>query len=108
MPEGPEIRRTALEIGQALCGHAVEVEFAPVALKPYQARLNRQIVTAVTSHGKALLIRFANDLTLYSHNQLYGIWYVRKSGSWSKTNRQLRVRLDTGQRMALLYSEGVG
>lgn len=104
MPEGPEIRRTALDIGQALVGHKVEVQFDYAKIKAWEDSLNGQAVTQVTSHGKALLIRFANDLTLYSHNQLYGVWYVRKSGSWPKTNRQLRVRLDTGSKMALLYS----
>lgn len=104
MPEGPEIRKTAIHIAKALLGQRVEVQFELPRLKPWQDELDGQSVVDVTSHGKALLIRFDNDLTLYSHNQLYGVWYVRKSGSWPKTNRQLRVRLDTGSQMALLYS----
>ena len=78
MPEGPEIRREADRIGEALVGHRlVEVGFGLPRLRRYASMLAGCVVDAVDCRGKALLTRFDNGLTLYSHNQLYGRWYVR-------------------------------
>ena len=59
---------------------------------------------AVEPRGKAMLIRFDNGLNIYSHNQLYGKWMVRRARSYPDTNRQLRLALHTAQKSALLYS----
>ena len=48
-------------------------------------------VKSVTSRGKALLIRFDNDLSLYSHSQLYGKWTVNKVSTEIRWNRSLRA-----------------
>jgi endonuclease-8 len=61
-------------------------------------------VVDVDTHGKALLIRLDGGLSLYAHNQLYGVWYVRERGKWPKTRRSLRVALHTESHSALLYS----
>lgn len=51
-----------------------------------------------------MLIFFDNGLTLYSHNQLYGRWYVTRRGRAPDTRRKLRVALHTETHSALLYS----
>jgi endonuclease-8 len=51
-----------------------------------------------------MLTHFDNDLTLYSHNQLYGRWVVRRRGDLPATNRSLRVGLHTAEYSAILYS----
>ena len=61
-------------------------------------------VTAVDCHGKALLTRFSSGMTLYSHNQLYGVWRVSRRGSTPRTNRSLRLALHTADHSARLYS----
>ncbi|HBK11215.1 MAG TPA: endonuclease VIII, partial [Gammaproteobacteria bacterium] len=58
----------------------------------------------VSSRGKALLTRFSNELTLYSHNQLYGRWYIVRRDQLPATNRTLRVAIHTATHSALLYS----
>jgi endonuclease VIII len=105
MPEGPEIKRAADEIAKAI-GHQVvsEVFFAFDHLKVYEPVLQGQTIVAVQSKGKALLIRFDNQLGIYSHNQLYGKWIIRKAYSYPETNRQLRLALHNRKKSALLYS----
>jgi endonuclease-8 len=61
-------------------------------------------VLDVATYGKALLIRLDGGLSLYAHNQLYGVWYVRERGKWPRTRRKLRVALHTESHSALLYS----
>ena len=62
------------------------------------------MVKAVDTRGKAMLTRFDNGLTLFSHNQLYGRWFIVKRGELPATRRSLRVALHTHSHSALLYS----
>jgi endonuclease VIII len=105
MPEGPEIRRAADKIAAVIVNRPLqEVWFAFAHLQPYAASLTKQSIIAVDTHGKAMLIRFGNGLTLYTHNQLYGVWMVRKAYNYPTTNRQLRLAIHGDRKSALLYS----
>lgn len=105
MPEGPEIRLAADRIAEVLEGEVVEaVSFAFPDLEPFERTLAGCRVTAVDTRGKAMLTRFDNGLTLYSHNQLYGRWFTAPRGELPETRRSLRVALHTARRSALLYS----
>ncbi|MEM9071581.1 MAG: endonuclease VIII [Myxococcota bacterium] len=104
MPEGPEIRRAADRVAKAVAGHAVEVSFGLPRLEAWAPVLSGAAVQSVTSHGKAMLTRFSTGHVVYSHNQLYGRWYIQKSGQLPPTNRQLRFALRGKARWALLYS----
>ena len=105
MPEGPEIRLAADKIARLLINHdIVEVEFGLRRLDRFVKRLTGATVTAVDTRGKAMLTRFDNGLTLYSHNQLYGKWFTMRRPRLPKTIRQLRVGLHTQTHSALLYS----
>ena len=105
MPEGPEIRRAADRIAKVVQGRVIErVEFGLPRLQEFEGMLSGVKVNELETRGKALLTHFDNDLTLYSHNQLYGRWYVVKRDRLPKTNRSLRVALHTATHSALLYS----
>lgn len=105
MPEGPEIRLAADEIARVLEGQTlVKVILSPPALKAFEAELLGAKVEKVETCGKAMLTHFNNGLTLYSHNQLYGRWYTRPAAVMPRTQRQLRVLLETHSHRALLYS----
>ena len=105
MPEGPEIRRAADRVGDVLAGRLIDdIEFGHDHLRRFEPTLTGQEVVDVTSRAKAILIRFAHGFTIYSHNQLYGRWYVRRRDSYPKTGRQLRLALHTDRHSALLYS----
>ena len=105
MPEGPEIRRAADRISGVLTGQRLdEVYLAPKSLQGFQNTLIGATVSQIDTRGKAILTRFDNGLTLYSHNQLYGRWYVRNRGELPRTARILRVALHTATHSALLYS----
>ena len=105
MPEGPEIRRAADRIASAIEGEvADEVYFAFDVLKPWQSALRGKRVRRVEPRGKALLIRFEDGPTMYSHNQLYGRWFIRERGALPRTRRQLRAAIHTRRSSALLYS----
>ncbi|MEM9265231.1 MAG: endonuclease VIII [Cyanobacteria bacterium P01_F01_bin.13] len=105
MPEGPEIRKAADKIERAIKTRVTsEVFFAFDHLKPYESQLTGQTVSQVETRGKALLIHFDNELSIYSHNQLYGVWMVRNAHSYPTTKRQLRLAIHNSKKSALLYS----
>ncbi len=105
MPEGPEIRLAADKLERALQPYPTsEIFFAFEYLKPFEAELTGCRVTQVETRGKAMLTHFDNGLSVYSHNQLYGKWVVRKAQSFPVTNRQLRFAIHNEKKSALLYS----
>jgi endonuclease VIII len=105
MPEGPEIRRAADRLAAAVVGEPLErAWFAFPELKRYQRGLKGRCVEAIAPHGKALLTRFDHGWTLYSHNQLYGVWTIAAPGERPETGRSLRVALETAEHAILLYS----
>ncbi len=105
MPEGPEIRRAADRIASVLVGErVVEADLRHPPIRHFADELTGACVTRIDTRGKAMLTRFENGLTLYSHNQLYGRWYTTRRPRLPRTNRQLRVALHTRTHSALLYS----
>lgn len=105
MPEGPEIRRAADAVAGVLEGHTIEaVTFGLPDLKSYESLLAGHKVTAVETRGKAMLTHFDNGYTIYSHNQLYGLWKVVRKNTKPQTNRTLRLALETRTHRALLFS----
>ncbi|MGB5741248.1 MAG: endonuclease VIII [Sedimenticolaceae bacterium] len=105
MPEGPEMRRAADKLARAVIPLVVsEVFFAFDNLKPYAPTLTGRRIEAVETRGKALLIHFDNDISIFTHNQLYGRWIIRQTHRYPVTNRQLRLAIHNEKRSALLYS----
>jgi endonuclease-8 len=105
MPEGPEIRRAADKIEAVLKDNTIQkVELGLKPLKKYAKLLTGTKVLSLETRGKALLTHFDSGTTIYSHNQLYGVWRIVKRDKLPKTNRQLRLAIHTEQHSALLYS----
>ena len=105
MPEGPEIRLAADAVANALVARPVtSVEFAFARLRRFSRELRGQRVTQVATRGKAILTHFDNDLVIYSHNQLYGRWFIEPAGCLPETTRQLRLAIHNDEYSALLYS----
>ena len=101
MPEGPEIRRAADKVEAVLKDKTVErIQFGLQPLKKFSKALTGTKVLQLETRGKALLTHFDSGHTIYSHNQLYGVWRVVKRDELPKTNRQLRLALHT----CLLYT----
>ena len=105
MPEGPEIRHAADRIERAVAGRVVtEVRFLFPHLRRFEDCLRGDVVTAVRTFGKAILVQFAGGLSVYTHSQLYGRWYVVSKGKLPRTNRSLRLEIHNDEKSALLYS----
>lgn len=105
MPEGPEIRRAADAIAKVLEGRTIDtVRFGLPRLRNRSRQLRGHRITQIETRGKALLTHFDHGLSIYSHNQLYGVWKVVKGQKLPKSNRSMRLLLQTEHHSAILYS----
>ena len=105
MPEGPEIRRAADVISEVLAGRAIDtVRFGIPRLRRYAKLLRGHRVLKLETRGKALLTHFDHGYSIYSHNQLYGVWRVFNGHRLPKSSRSLRLLLQTERHSAVLYS----
>lgn len=106
MPEGPEIYRVAQKLSKAISGkEIISIEFGLERLKGWEEVLINSQITSVKSQAKAMLISTDSGYTIYSHNQLYGRWDIRRSTTAEKkTNRSLRILIETDSHTARLYS----
>jgi endonuclease-8 len=80
-----------------------EVWFALPRLARFCEEIRGGCVVGVDAQGKALLIRLERGLSLYAHDQVCGVWYLRERGKWPKTRRSPRVALHTQSHGVLLY-----
>lgn len=105
MPEGPEIRLAADQIAKIIENNIIEdIEVGMAHLFAPAKKLKGVKVEEVETRGKAMLIHFANGMSIYAHNQLYGLWKTVKRGQLPNTKRSLRLALHTQENSALLYS----
>ncbi len=105
MPEGPETKRAADELALAIKGRKLKrVYFSFSELQGFSEKLVGAKILDVSSRSKAILTRFDNGMTIYSHNQLYGRWLISPTGDYPDSSRSLRLALHTQETMALLYS----
>ncbi|HIE54030.1 MAG TPA: endonuclease VIII [Chromatiaceae bacterium] len=105
MPEGPEIRILRDRLAEALEGEtAIRLEFHLPALQRWKGRFDGCRILRLESRGKALLTHLSSGYSLFSHNQLYGRWYLLPAGESADTKRRLRLAIHTRGHSALLYS----
>src|SRR3546814_11002684 len=104
MPEGPEIRRAADRLAEAVVGKRLaSAWFAFPALKRLEKSLPGAVIQSHTPHGNALLTRFDTGWSLYSHNQLSGVWWIADSGGLQHTTRTLLIATHTAHKAHLFH-----
>jgi endonuclease-8 len=96
--EGPEVRRTADRIAEALLGRTIEVvELRKRSTAPGDALAQRVVgtrVKAVRTHGKHIVLAFTRGLYLHNHMMMWGKWrtYARAAFDSGKARPPPRVR----------------
>ena len=109
MPEGPEIRRIADALEKQVAGRVIDrIFFGLDSLKAWEDRLTGSRIKSIETCGKAMLTHLDmgrdEDLSIYSHNQLYGRWHFCNTDEYPDSKRQLRMAIDCQGKSALLYS----
>lgn len=108
MPEGDTIFRAAAALHRALAGAVVmrfETALAALASVDDNEPIAGRLVERCESVGKHLLIWFSGELALRTHMRMSGSWHLYRPGeAWQRPPRDLRVRLDTEQWVAVAFN----
>jgi endonuclease VIII len=98
MSEGPEVRRTADRIAEALLGRTIEaVELRKRSAGPGDDLASRIVgakVKDVRTHGKHLVLAFTRGIFLHNHMMMWGKWrtYARPAFDAGKARPPPRVQ----------------
>jgi endonuclease-8 len=107
MPEGDTLFRTADVLRRALLGSQVRAARG----RPGGARLERLVgshVTAVTTHGKHLLLGFDVGLTLHTHLGMKGAWHRYSPGDpWRRQRGAAAAVIETDRVVAECFAAPV-
>ena len=104
MPEGPEVRRSADQIERAVANKPIACIFEHPVLQTVSTDFDGTTLTGVETYGKAFVLNFSNEQSIYVHLQLYGRWRTGRLSSHKPSRRSLRLRLETETHYAELYS----
>ncbi len=105
MAEGPVVHYYAEQLGVALEGHPVRVQFGVSRLKPLEPLFDGVCVDRVEAHGKQFRIHFPDGNLLLVHLLMWGSWRIYRSGAeWDKPADLARVVLRTKDHEAVAFS----
>ncbi len=103
MAEGHAVIRWARALESLVGAPLIEVRLP----KRWGARGQQLIghhITAISTHGKHLLLHLSNDETIHTHAMQYGSWQIGRRGmALRKEARYVRLRLVTATHEAVFY-----
>ncbi|MGE5530739.1 MAG: DNA-formamidopyrimidine glycosylase family protein, partial [Bacteroidota bacterium] len=104
MAEGPTVARWADQL-QALVGERLLEVRAPKRWQERAEGLVGSSIASVRSHGKNLLIEFAEGTLVRCHAMMYGSWQIGAAGvPLVKPDARVRLRLRTKKHEATFFS----
>jgi endonuclease-8 len=108
MPEGDTIFRTARALERALAGKPVtnfRSTFPLLTRFDDETPVAGQMVDAVESRGKWLLIHFSGGATLATHMLMSGSWHIYRPGEhWQQPPRNMRIVVENRDYLAVGFS----
>jgi endonuclease-8 len=107
VPEGDTIHHAAARIRAVLVGRVPDELRAPsprAQLERFPERLAGRALLAADAHGKHLLLRFEEGLTLHSHLRMTGSWAVYRVGQrWRRAPRRAWLVMRSGEREVVQF-----
>ncbi len=113
MPEGPEVRRYADALHNALAGQRIatlsaRTKAAKAWLADHPGAFTGRRVQRVRAHGKNLVGEVEGDLFFYAHLMMWGKWQVADIDPEAPPDRRERARIVAeGGQIAVLFSAPV-
>lgn len=107
MPEGDTLARTASTLHRWLAGR--EITAATTRVEGFPAhRIVGRTIDGVDAWGKNLMIRLDGGQVLHTHMRMTGSWHVYPAGQpWRRPERQARLTLTCGDRVAVCFNAPV-
>ena len=107
MPEGDTLARTAATMNRWLAGREITAATSRVEGFPANHLVGRRI-DSVDAWGKNLMICLDDDQVVHTHLRMTGSWHVYPAGQpWRRPERQARLTLTCGDRLAVCFNAPV-
>jgi endonuclease-8 len=112
MPEGPEVRRYALQLNEALKDSEIlhfssRLKGAKRWLLDHPTQLIGRKIESVCSHGKHLYGTIEGELGFHSHLMMWGRWFIHQPNEIIEIDKRERARIGTTKSIAILFSAPV-
>lgn len=112
MPEGPEVRRYALQLQEALESEplvalSARTKDAKAWLLRHGTSLVGRRIETIRSHGKHLYGVIEGDVGFHSHLMMWGRWQVFGADENPEPDRRERARIVSNRSSAVLFSAPV-
>lgn len=112
MPEGPEVRRYALQLQDALEGEplvalSARTKDAKAWLLGHGDELVGRRIETIRSHGKHLYGTLEGEVGFHSHLMMWGRWFVYGPNENPELDRRERARIVSPRSCAVLFSAPV-
>ncbi|BCM92000.1 endonuclease 8 [Abditibacteriota bacterium] len=109
MPEGPEVRRYALQLQDALEGEplvslSARTRDAKAYLLAHGDELVGRRIETIRSHGKHLYGMLEGGVGFHSHLMMWGRWFVYGPDENPELDRRERARIVSPRSCAVLFS----
>ena len=109
MPEGPEVRRYAVQLASALDNQplleiSARTKGAKAFLLERGESLQGRKILQIRSHGKHLFGQFEGEVGFHSHLMMWGRWFVYPGDEVHEIDRRERARIVTPAAFAILFS----
>src|SRR5687768_16689572 len=100
MPEGPEVRRYALQLQDALGNSEIlhfssRIKGAKQWLLDHPAFLTGRKLETIRSHGKHLYGTIEGEIGFHSHLMMWGRWFVHQPDEIIEVDKRERARIGT-------------
>lgn len=112
MPEGPEVRRYALQLQNALENQEIIAltarnKAAKAWLLDNSSRVMGRKIEKIRSHGKHLFGAIEGEIGFHSHLMMWGRWWIHGADESIEIDRRERARIVTPNALAILTSAPV-
>ncbi|MBW3637673.1 MAG: hypothetical protein KY445_14605, partial [Armatimonadetes bacterium] len=112
MPEGPEVRRYALQLASALENESIthfsaRTRDAKAFLLEHPNLFQGRNIERIRSHGKHLFGTIEGDIGFHSHLMMWGRWSLHRGAEVVEIDRRERARIETPDAVAILLSAPV-
>lgn len=112
MPEGPEVRRYARQLAEALDGEKLisltaRTKDAKQWLLDHSDALVGKRIETIRSHGKHLFGIIEGGFGFHSHLMMWGRWFIHPGKQGIERDRRERARIVTKNHIAILFSAPV-
>jgi endonuclease-8 len=109
MPEGPEVRRYATQLANALDNQpllalSARTKGARSYLLEHGPSLEGRQIMCIRSHGKHLYGLFEGGIGFHSHLMMWGRWALHPGDELVEVDRRERARITTASSIAILLS----